>query len=128
MQFKDNGNRKWSVHRKYGLESTADYHKQMSRYAYIFDTAFFLVVMTQVGGQKMLKYADDLLVIIEGMLEDSSSAHKQEVVVRTLGQVVASTGLVVEPYNRFPNLLMILLNMLFTEPEQSVRKEVKHTY
>ena len=76
----------------------------------------------------MLKYADDLLVIIEGMLEASSSAHKQEVVVRTLGQVVASTGLVVEPYNRFPNLLMILLNMLFTEPEQSVRKEVKDTY
>lgn len=78
----------------------------------------------QVGGQKMLKYADDLLTIIEGMLEDSSSAHKQEVVVRTLGQVVASTGLVVEPYNRFPNLLMILLNMLVTEPEQIVRKEV----
>ena len=99
-----------------------------SRRQDIFDTADFVDVMTQVGGQKMLKYADDLLVIIEGMLEDSSSAHKQEVVVRTLGQVVASTGLVVEPYNRFPNLLMILLNMLFTEPEQSVRKEVKHTY
>jgi len=67
----------------------------------------------------MLKYADELLKVIE-----SSSAHKQEVVIRTMGQVVASTGLVVEPYNKFPNLLMILLNMLVVEPEYSVRKEV----
>lgn len=79
----------------------------------------------QVGGQKMLEYADDLLQVIEGMLEDSSTTQKHEVVVRTMGQVVASTGLVIEPYNRFPNLLMILLNMLVTEPEHNVRKEVK---
>lgn len=72
----------------------------------------------------MIKYVDSLLTVIEGMLEDSSSSHKQEVVVRTLGQIVASTGMVVEPYNRFPNLLMILLNMLITEPEHCVRKEV----
>ena len=73
----------------------------------------------------MLQYADELLLVIEKMLEDSSSTHKQEVVIRTMGQVVASTGMVVEPYNRFPNLLMILLNMLVTEPEQNVRKEVR---
>lgn len=72
----------------------------------------------------MLKYADDLLTIIVGMLDDSTCPHKREVVLHTLGQVVASTGLVVEPYNRFPNLLTMLLDLLCTEPEHSVRKEV----
>lgn len=72
----------------------------------------------------MLKYANDLLEIIVAMLEDSTLTHKREVVVRTLGQVVASTGLVVEPYNKFPNLLKVLLDLLVHDPEQSVRKEV----
>ena len=72
----------------------------------------------------MLKYAGDLLEIIVGMLEESTPAHKREIVVRTLGQVVASTGLVIEPYSKFPNLLKLLLDLLVTDPEQSVRKEV----
>lgn len=74
----------------------------------------------------MLKYAEDLLPIIVEMLEDSTSTHKREVVVRTLGQVVASTGLVIEPYMKFPNLLTVLLNLLVTEPEHCVRKEVSY--
>lgn len=73
----------------------------------------------------MIAYAPDLLEIIVDMLEESTSAYKREVVVRTLGQLVASTGLVVEPYNKFPNMLNVLLDLLVTDPEQSVRKEVR---
>lgn len=80
--------------------------------------------VSEVGGLKMLQYAEKLLPLIVEMLDDSTSIHKREVVVRTLGQVVGSTGMVVEPYNRFPNLLTVLLNLMVTEPEHSVRKEV----
>ncbi|KAJ1444136.1 hypothetical protein B484DRAFT_388965, partial [Ochromonadaceae sp. CCMP2298] len=43
---------------------------------------------------------------------DSSSFHKQEVAVKTLGQVVSSTGLVVTPYLQYPQLLPSALELL----------------
>lgn len=42
----------------------------------------------------------------------------------TLGQLVASTGYVVEPYRKYPSLLEVLLNFLKTEQNQGIRREV----
>lgn len=80
--------------------------------------------MAQVSGREMQKYTDDLLPIIIEMLQDTASLQKREIAIWTLGQLVASTGRVVEPYERFPHLLDLLLNFLKTEQAPNIRKEV----
>lgn len=50
-----------------------------------------------------------------------------QVALWTLGQLVASTGYVVEPYRKYPTLLEVLLNFLKTEQNQGTRREVHST-
>lgn len=47
-----------------------------------------------------------------------------QVALWTLGQQVASTGYVVEPYRKYPSLLEVLLNFLKAEQNQGIRREV----
>lgn len=49
-----------------------------------------------------------------------------QVALWTLGQLVQSTGYVVEPYKRYPHLLEVLLNFLKTEQALSIRREVRY--
>ncbi|KAL0603436.1 Serine/threonine-protein kinase mTOR, partial [Plecturocebus cupreus] len=49
--------------------------------------------------------------------------HLANVALWTLGQLVASTGYVVEPYRKYPTLLEVLLNFLKTEQNQGTRRE-----
>lgn len=51
-----------------------------------------------------------------------------QVALWTLGQLVASTGYVVEPYRKYPTLLEVLLNFLKTEQNQGTRREVRIMY
>eukprot|EP01033_Poteriospumella_lacustris_P010144 gene10144-7234_t len=60
----------------------------------------------------LLPYTDKLLPIIISNMFDNSSIRKQQVAVRTLGQLVKSTGLVVRPYLQFPQLLPKTLDLL----------------
>ncbi|XP_035824600.1 serine/threonine-protein kinase mTOR isoform X2 [Aplysia californica] len=78
----------------------------------------------QVSGPDISKWMDQLLPIIMDMLQDSSSLQKREVALWTLGQLVESTGSVVEPYSKYPTLLDVLLNFLKTEQSHSIRREV----
>ncbi|KAK0063750.1 serine/threonine-protein kinase mTOR-like isoform X1 [Biomphalaria pfeifferi] len=78
----------------------------------------------QVSGPDISQWMDQLLPIILDMLQDSSSLQKREVALWTLGQLVESTGSVVEPYSKYPNLLDVLLNFLKTEQSISIRREV----
>ena len=48
-----------------------------------------------------------------------------QVALWTLGQLVESTGYVVEPYKKYPQLLEVLLHFLKTEQALSIRREVK---
>ena len=73
----------------------------------------------------MSKWIDQLLPLIMDMLQDSSSLQKREVALCTLGHLVESTGIVVEPYSRYPTLLDVLLNFLKTEQSHSIRREVR---
>ncbi|KAK6307934.1 hypothetical protein J4Q44_G00212050 [Coregonus suidteri] len=77
----------------------------------------------QVSGLEMRKWMDELFPIIMDMLQDSSSLAKRQVALWTLGQQVASTGYVVEPYRKYPSLLEVLLNFLKTEQNQGIRRE-----
>ncbi|KAH7985997.1 hypothetical protein HPB52_025269 [Rhipicephalus sanguineus] len=77
----------------------------------------------QVSGTEMRKWMNELLPIIIDMLQDSSSLPKREISLWTLGQLVESTGYVVEPYHKYPTLLDVLLNFLKTEQSSSIRRE-----
>uniref|UniRef100_A0A8C5B3T0 Serine/threonine-protein kinase TOR n=1 Tax=Gadus morhua TaxID=8049 RepID=A0A8C5B3T0_GADMO len=79
--------------------------------------------LAQVSGLEMRKWMDELFPIIMDMLQDSSSLAKRQVALWTLGQQVASTGYVVEPYRKYPSLLEVLLNFLKTEQNQGIRRE-----
>ena len=62
--------------------------------------------------QDVLPYSGKLLPIIIGHILDTSSAKKQEIAVKTLGQFVSATGLVVIPYLEYPQLLPSMLELL----------------
>lgn len=59
------------------------------------------------------------------MTKDCVLLSLHQVALWTLGQQVASTGYVVEPYRKYPSLLEVLLNFLKTEQNQGIRREVK---
>ena len=79
--------------------------------------------LCQVGGTIMKGYVDQLLPILLEFLSDASSSQKREVSLWTLSQLVESTGCVVEPYNKHPQLLVDLLNFLRTEQRPAIRKQ-----
>ena len=79
--------------------------------------------LAQVGGKLMTQYVNDLLPILLDILNDASSSQKREVSLWTLAQLVESTGAVVTPYHRYPNLLDTLLGFLRTEQRQSIRSQ-----
>lgn len=62
--------------------------------------------------------------IINSMVKTDLWAWSFQVALWTLGQLVASTGYVVEPYRKYPTLLEVLLNFLKTEQNQGTRREV----
>jgi serine/threonine-protein kinase mTOR len=55
---------------------------------------------------------------------DQSSTNKREVALRTLGQLVKSTGYVISPFLHYTSLLDILLNLVKTERNATIRREV----
>ena len=63
-----------------------------------------LVLNVKVGGTILRGYVDELLPILLEFLGDASSSQKREVSLWTLSQLVESTGCVVEPYNKHPQV------------------------
>ena len=61
----------------------------------------------------MRGYVDELLPILLEFLGDASSSQKREVSLWTLSQLVESTGCVVEPYNKHPqvNFSIIIMDL-----------------
>ena len=75
------------------------------------------------GSNVMESYAEELLEILLDMLIDAGAPNKRRVALWALGQLVSSTGQVVQPYHTFPNLIDILINFLKTETDLSIRRE-----
>eukprot|EP00742_Colponemidia_sp_Colp-10_P007030 GILJ01007544.1.p1 GENE.GILJ01007544.1~~GILJ01007544.1.p1 ORF type:complete len:2402 (-),score=355.14 GILJ01007544.1:281-6541(-) len=77
-----------------------------------------------VGGKLMIPYLDELFPLFIDALQDQSSMVKREIALRTLGQTVESTGYVIRPYLKYPNLLDIVFNALKGEQSWTLRREV----
>jgi len=79
--------------------------------------------------EDMLSYVDQLLPVLIYNMQDGSSVQKQETAVRSLGQLVTATGLVIRPYLRFPDLLPKALDLLLSgnATPWTLRREVLRT-
>jgi len=77
-----------------------------------------------VGGSDMTRFINEVLPLVIETLSDQSSSTKRAIAVRTLGQIVESTGYVVRPYQEYPQLLSTLLGILKSEEEWEARREV----
>eukprot|EP01041_Mallomonas_annulata_P001944 gene1944-3771_t len=86
--------------------------------------------LCMVMRQETMPFTDQLLPILISNMHDKSSLRKQEMAVRTLGQLVSATGHVVRPYLQYPQLLPWALDLLVTNSANSpwsLRKEVLRT-
>ncbi|RUP43431.1 hypothetical protein BC936DRAFT_137191, partial [Jimgerdemannia flammicorona] len=79
--------------------------------------------LATVGGEDMMPYLDNLMPLIIDTLQDQSSSTKRDAALKTLGQLASNTGFVIEPYHKYPALLDILINILKTEQNNSIRRE-----
>ena len=68
--------------------------------------------LCSVMRRNCLPYVNQLLPTIIANMNDKTALRKQEIAVRTLGQVVSATGFVVVPYLQYPNLLPGALELL----------------
>jgi FKBP12-rapamycin complex-associated protein len=62
--------------------------------------------------EEILPFANQLLPIIIDNMHDNTSVRKQEISVKTLGQLVSATGLAIKPYFQYPQLLPWSLDLL----------------
>jgi len=79
--------------------------------------------LAQVSGDDLLPYLNDLLPLIIETMYDQSSHSKREAALHSLGQIATSTGWVIEPYIKYPNLLNAIITILKTEQTPSIRRE-----
>lgn len=79
--------------------------------------------LSNVGGEDLLRYLDDLMPLIIETLQDQSSSVKRDAALKTLGQLASASGYVIDPYLEYPTLLNILISILKTEQAGSIRRE-----
>jgi len=79
--------------------------------------------LARVGGEDLTPYLEKLMPLIIDALQDQSSIVKRDAALKTLGQLTSNTGFVIEPYQKYPTLLSILINILKTEQSSSIRRE-----
>jgi FKBP12-rapamycin complex-associated protein len=79
--------------------------------------------LATVGGEAMLPYIPELMPLIIETLQDQSSPAKRDAALRTLGQLASNSGYVIDPYLEYPQLLTILVNIVKTEQNTTLRKE-----
>lgn len=79
--------------------------------------------LATVGGEDMRQWIPDLMKIIIQNLQDLSSDSKRLAALRTLGQLAANAGYVMEPYTDYPELLTVLINIVKAESAGPLRRE-----
>lgn len=68
--------------------------------------------VSEVGAWHVTPHLPELLPLIIDTVQRQTGVERQEVAVRTLGQLVKNTGYVIDPYLRHPELLTTLLGIL----------------
>ena len=79
--------------------------------------------LATTGGTILEPYIPQVMPVIVGALQDLSSPRKRDAALHTLGQLASNSGYVIKPYTDFPQLLDILINLIKTEQQGSLRKE-----
>ncbi|OQV15683.1 Target of rapamycin [Hypsibius exemplaris] len=80
-------------------------------------------ISCMTSSREIKKRSDEILKIIMKILQDPTSSPKREVALWTLGKLVESTGCAIEPYNKFPMLLEVLIGFLKNEQSPTLRRE-----
>ena len=79
--------------------------------------------LATVGGQDLTQFIPKLMPTIIDALQDLSSQSKRDSALRTLGRLASNSGYVIQPYLDYPDLLDLLVNIIKTEQQGSLRKE-----
>ncbi|ESO02673.1 hypothetical protein HELRODRAFT_161965 [Helobdella robusta] len=79
--------------------------------------------LVHVSGERIGEYSDAIINILISIMQETMQTAKQEEALRTLGLIVESTGCVVEPYLKYPQLLEVLLQFFKTEQSITTRTE-----
>ncbi|CAF4450596.1 unnamed protein product, partial [Rotaria socialis] len=77
----------------------------------------------QVCGIDLDQRVHDLFPILINMMQDTSNYRKREVALWTIGQIVESCCYVIEPLQKYPILLDVLLQFLKSPEETPFRRE-----
>ncbi|KAL7686574.1 putative serine/threonine-protein kinase ATM [Plasmopara halstedii] len=85
--------------------------------------------LAEVGAQELTPYLGQLLPDVIDEMRDSSNPQILQVAIKTLGQLVSSTGYVVLPYHEYPELLDLLCQALQKSGDafESLRVEAGRT-
>ncbi|KAJ5072007.1 serine/threonine-protein kinase tor [Anaeramoeba ignava] len=76
----------------------------------------------EAGGSRLKKYVDDLFPFLLDSLQNQNLSIR-EAALHTLGQLIQSTGYVVEPYEKFPRLLSLLFKTIKSERDMGIKRE-----
>ncbi|SCV00133.1 LAMI_0G03092g1_1 [Lachancea mirantina] len=79
--------------------------------------------LSEVGGEEMIAFLDQLMPLIIDTFQDQSNSFKRDAALKTLGQLAASSGYVIQPLLDYPQLLGVLINILKSESSQNVRRQ-----
>ncbi|KAK9463121.1 armadillo-type protein [Lipomyces oligophaga] len=79
--------------------------------------------LARVGGEDLKPYIKDLMPLILDVLQDQSSPMKRDAALRTLGQLAAGSGYVIDPLIDYPQLLGVLVSILRSEQSLLIQRE-----
>ncbi|KAK5075469.1 phosphatidylinositol kinase-related protein kinase tor1 [Lithohypha guttulata] len=77
--------------------------------------------LTSVGGEEMREYIPQIMPIILSSLQDLASHEKRDAAMKALGALAVNSGYVIDPYLQYPELLVILINIIKTEAHDGLR-------
>ena len=96
---------------------------------YRHDVPFASSIVTVVGqlasqsGAETIQHFDTVIPFLIESMQDFYYIQLKHTSLWALGQIIANTGYVIEPYKKYPNLLEILLGFLQTETSLQIRHE-----
>ena len=79
--------------------------------------------LASVGGSEMAQHIPELMPIVLDALQDLGSQAKREAAMSMLRSLAINSGYVIEPYQDYPELLGILINIIKTEPHDYIRTD-----
>lgn len=98
-------------------------------YEYRYDIPFASSIVTVVGqlasqsDVETIQHFDTIIPFLIESMQDLYYIQLKHTALWTLGQIIANTGYVIDPYKKYPILLEILLGFLQTETLPQIRRE-----